>query len=614
MFRTAVKAATRQAITRATALSTTTTTTARHMAQKSHPTPHRAQKWSKKGLKYTPAPVAIAAWTFANSPTFEATLTPTTNNKPTTAPVPLQPTIFSGSEGLTSESFGSWIRALLARVGHYDLEKAQADIEAFGAQHDDIEDEIDRAHLEPETFVWCKDHLDEIFRFANYEGMNESFEILSPVAEKLENWPTYESNTELFNELIKFKTFIEKERYKYFRRYEEITEHTAEMGDSLDRMNVMLAQANPYNEKMERYVSHALGPIYNSVHESLLSIVDVSSIIDKPLLHAQLHDEQIQKLFDEKLEATAAQLFPVDRSTWSEKNKEDYKKLEYAVFSRALYMLRTQALTLNQANTVAESLNQLYHELSWDFKTYYDENTVNKIMTYAQNEHQLSGEEREDFFEKATKLPIPPLFNLKAVGLLNLYVQKVNLQDMVKQLEEDRDENDDSPFDPTRLHVVSAPVNLLMRLVNADKQVLIPSIHHRSQVYHELHDVIERLKQRPYIIYGLQKRMKDIIAHPREQDIHNIMESYSHSAKQQRKKKHSKATRHAAKKRKQHAKAMVNSNHFGSGPNGFENLTSHQFHPDHDDFHVLQHNDKESLKHIVEEINHGALVNINKHA
>lgn len=577
---------------------------------------------------------SAAAWTFSNSTSFEQDLAKDIQTTQDKVQPPQQPTVFSGDEGLQTESFGSWIRAILSQLGHFDINNSQvqSDIATYSPHHEDIDDEIDRAHLEPETFLWCKDYLNQIFRFSNHEGMSSEYEIALPVADKLEDYPLFNSNDELLNELIKFKTFIEKERYKYFRVYEEITEHTAELSQSLDMMNVALAQVNPFDNKMERYISSTLAPIYKSVHNSLLSVIDLSVILDKPLLHAQSFDEKIQNVYDEKLLGTVATMFPMDKTTWDNDHHTAYQKLEYAVYSRMLHMLKQEAIALQQANTVLGSLQQLYHELSWDFKTYYDPKKYERIITLAQKEgdKSLSKEEKDEYFSTQNQLPIPPLFELNSTNVINLFVHQQNLKELNQQLKDEFDQqqlqaqqngnaSDNSLFDPQRITVVSQPVTLMFKLVNADKQTIIPTIHHRSIVYHEFMDMIQRVRQRPYILHGLQQRMFDIVQqsktnptttattqHNVDDDIENLRKSYIHSAKEQKHKKNSKKDRAKLRKRR-HEKKLAKMNAAASntsGSDGFENFDSHRYHPDHDDAHRLEDEEKESVENALEEALH----------
>jgi trehalose utilization protein len=594
-------------------------------------------KIKKSAQKYTKNPFAVSipvctGWSFSNSSTFENDIAESVKSVEKKQNPPPPPSIFSneGRDGLKSEAFGSWIRAILSQSGHFDINTVRNDIEMLGKHHEDIEAEIERAHIEPEHYLWCKDFLDQIFRFSNYEFLGENFDISIPVEEKLELFPKYEKNEELFSELIRYKTFIEKERYRYFRSYEELIEHTAEMSQSLDLMNVALAQANPYNEKMERYQSSIMTPVYRSVHDSLISVIDVSSILDKPLLHAQLCDEQVQKLFNEKLLGVKNEHFPPDVQMWTENDHEKYNKLENAVYSRALHILRQEAISLNQANVIAESLQQLYHEVSWDFKTFYDPNCYQKIIKYAKREKKASKlpeDQREEYFlRKASKLPVPPLLDLNAYNILNLFVQKRDWKEINNKLrleyENNLSQNDgqsnDPPkkveFDPERVSITSKPGLLLFRLVNDNKETVIPSIHDRSLVHHEFLDIIKKVQTRPYVLYGLQQRVYDNISKQvqttddNERTVHDIRNAYVRSAREQQVKRQGKVDKKNARKKRAEKKLMKlkndennnNNNNNDENSNGFENFDNHKLHPNNDDIHVLEHENDELFNNAID--------------
>jgi hypothetical protein len=108
------------------------------------------------------------------------------------------------------EQFDQWIESIMRTKGLSGDPSSFTD-EQFAIDDkvqnklNDVLDRIERYQAKPELYVWCREYLKDIFRFSNENGMDQTFRV--------------QLGVDQFKNLIRYKTFIEKERYKMMRRF-----------------------------------------------------------------------------------------------------------------------------------------------------------------------------------------------------------------------------------------------------------------------------------------------------------------------------------------------------------------------------------------------------------
>jgi len=274
----------------------------------------------------------------------------------------------------SNEHFDEWIGSVMRQKGLAGDPSSFSDAEfatdeKLQGKFSEIVDRIERYQAKPEVYVWCRQYLKDIFRFSNDDGMGKTFDV--------------QLGGDDFKNMIRYKTFIEKERYKMMRDRECLMEVQLQFANNLDALQAYLNQINPRDTSENKFIHPNLAPVYRSISRSLAAILEVTDMVAVLYPFLQSYDSNVAK-------------------TW-----ESGKKTE------ALELIQQQAAFTRSAAKISRGLLEYLDTSLYEFEEYYNPSRVRNLIEYARLESDPRKRSKLDILE----LPTPPVVEIDPEAL-----------------------------------------------------------------------------------------------------------------------------------------------------------------------------------------------------